>query len=120
LPYLSTDETFEDNPFNRQRLESNKYGKFGCHGRGSRLLGSCRKLSAYRQAVSNHNPGTAMSDEYLNFTEQSMRDGRKTKVWATHSKIGGSFLGWVAWFSAWRKYTFRPADATTFDHKWPP
>ena len=32
LPYLSTDETFEDNPFNRQRLEGQAYGKFEVMG----------------------------------------------------------------------------------------
>lgn len=50
---------------------------------------------------------------FLRF-EEKPNTGRKTKrflVWST----SGHYLGKIEWFSAWRKHTFGPETATTFD-----
>ena len=40
--------------------------------------------------------------------------GRKTRRWELYAENGG-LLGYVEWFTRWRKYTFRP---TTTDTTW--
>jgi hypothetical protein len=51
--------------------------------------------------------------KYLVFVPAGVSDSGKTKKWDVQSS--GVHLGWVSWYSHWRKYTFNPGDSI-FDH----
>jgi hypothetical protein len=42
-------------------------------------------------------------------------DKPKTKTWKVLSKYDSSMLGWIGWFSRWRKYSFFPSNSTVFE-----
>lgn len=48
---------------------------------------------------------------YLEFMEQSVPEGRKTKIWNVANRVG-IVLGKIAWWPAWRKYTFHSLEGT--------
>lgn len=51
---------------------------------------------------------------YLTFRiDEQASAGKKTKVWAIVNSVG--VLGYVHWFSHWRKYTFAPVQGTEWD-----
>ena len=39
----------------------------------------------------------------------------KTKIWHVIALSGGDSLGYIKWFSRWRKYCFYPTANTTFE-----
>lgn len=41
----------------------------------------------------------------------------KTKVWHVMTKDSWAFLGKIAWFGRWRRYSFFPAEGTVFEHQ---
>lgn len=49
-------------------------------------------------------------------TAIEVKDTGKTKVWRIDTAHGAN-LGYVRWWSAWRRYTFWPAHGTIFDVK---
>ena len=50
----------------------------------------------------------------LDFVVFPRKAGQITSVWAVASK-GGASLGFVSWYSPWRRYVFRPTSGTLFD-----
>lgn len=53
--------------------------------------------------------------KYVRFVSLGTRPGRKTECWSVQSKETGDLLGDVRWWSAWRRYSFWPADHTVFE-----
>jgi len=51
---------------------------------------------------------------YLEFLE--IKDTGKTKVFSIKSKHG-YVLGFISWYSGWRRYIFKPSNETIFDVK---
>lgn len=49
----------------------------------------------------------------LEFQELQMKPGTKTKAWAVLS--GGVGIGWVQWYTHWRRYTLYPNANTVWD-----
>jgi hypothetical protein len=47
--------------------------------------------------------------------EQKAGDKRTTKSWEVVSKQQQKVIGWISWFSGWRKYCFFPDAATVFE-----
>lgn len=39
----------------------------------------------------------------------------KTKTFMVFSRVNNAHLGYVRWYSPWRRYCFFPADSTIFD-----
>jgi hypothetical protein len=39
----------------------------------------------------------------------------KTKVWWVVNKYSDGHLGWIGWFSRWRKYSFFPKADTVYE-----
>jgi hypothetical protein len=39
----------------------------------------------------------------------------KTKVWWVVSKYDDTHLGWIGWFSKWRKYSYFPRPDTVYE-----
>ena len=39
----------------------------------------------------------------------------RTKVWWVLSKYDNVQLGWIGWFSTWRKYAFYPKENTVYE-----
>lgn len=40
---------------------------------------------------------------------------RKTSTWELVAKESGSHLGWIKWYSPWRKYSFFPGVETLYE-----
>lgn len=54
--------------------------------------------------------------KYITITEEPPNNIRKTKKWVVKSIFDGCpLLGYVGWFSRWRKYAFFPAISTVFE-----
>jgi hypothetical protein len=51
--------------------------------------------------------------KYITFLEGPSKE--KTKVWFVVNKYEDFHLGWVAWFPAWRKYSFYPKAETVYE-----
>ena len=56
-----------------------------------------------------------MESKYLWFNKQPKKPERKTDLFEVRSKLSGSILGYVHWYSQWRRYVFSPSSATIFD-----
>ena len=58
-----------------------------------------------------------LNDEskWLMYEEQITPAGRKTKIWWVRAKEGGTLLGEIGWYGAWRQYVFYPRQATIFN-----
>lgn len=54
-----------------------------------------------------------VSTQYLRFAP--IRFTGKTFVWDVSPTSGGTHLGEIRWFSAWRKYCFFPTGGMVFD-----
>jgi hypothetical protein len=52
---------------------------------------------------------------YIKFVEGTPKP--KTKTWNIVSKENGSELGWIGWYSQWRKYAFFPNEQTLYEEK---
>jgi hypothetical protein len=50
----------------------------------------------------------------LDFVAFPRKTGQLTSVWAVASKSGTS-LGFVSWYSPWRRYVFHPSAGALFD-----
>lgn len=50
---------------------------------------------------------------YIKFIEAPPKP--KTKVWWVVTKDDTTHLGWIAWFSRWRKYGFYPKENTVYE-----
>lgn len=48
--------------------------------------------------------------DWIKFVESTVKDGRKTKVWAVWTKDGQNLLGRIGWYSPWRRYAFVPSE----------
>ena len=53
--------------------------------------------------------------KYMTARELHLPTIRKTRVFDVLNKSGGYVLGRVAWYGAWRCYTFSPVSPTAFD-----
>lgn len=51
---------------------------------------------------------------YLNFFLQTQDPKKKTRTWYVETQ-GGTVLGFIAWYSPWRKYCFYPAANVLFE-----
>lgn len=49
---------------------------------------------------------------YLSFADRGIPN-KVTREWNVYSS--GQMLGWVKWYSPWRRYVFYPSQQTLFD-----
>jgi hypothetical protein len=81
----------------------------GCTGRIFRVSDKAKgQTMELNEVVSSE--GT-----YVKFVEGTPKP--KTKTWNVIAKEGEVELGWVGWFSKWRKYCFFPAGETIYEEK---
>lgn len=52
---------------------------------------------------------------FLNFALHGDSPSGKTRIYTVEAKRDQTFLGSVAYYNHWRKYTFNPAPDTSFD-----
>jgi len=53
--------------------------------------------------------------DYIKFSQLVVKNKMKTTTWDCSNKRTGALLGFVKWFSAWRRYTFHAVGETVFD-----
>lgn len=53
--------------------------------------------------------------KYINFADQGILPGKKTRVWYVMENANEEFLGAIRWFSHWRKYCFYPSAGIIFE-----
>ena len=53
-------------------------------------------------------------NKYIQF--EMLEDTGKTQTWMVVNKTYGTNLGNISWYSAWRQYTFQPAQETEFNN----
>jgi hypothetical protein len=39
----------------------------------------------------------------------------RTRLWVVATKDGRQMLGWIKWYSGWRKYVFAPSSGSEFE-----
>lgn len=52
---------------------------------------------------------------YLQVTECPRDDKKITRRWEVYNRQRNIYLGDIAWWPSWRRYTFQPAPQTLFD-----
>lgn len=52
---------------------------------------------------------------YLKFEDRGTSDSGKTKRWAVLNSMNGVALGWVQWYSGFRKYVYEGLPGTKYD-----
>ncbi len=55
--------------------------------------------------------------EWIEICEIEQGARTKTRWWDIQSKSSRNLLGYVKWYSPWRKYVFSPISNTLFDEK---
>jgi hypothetical protein len=53
--------------------------------------------------------------KWIEFEADRHTKSKITKVWTVISKEGNHVLGWVKWYSGWRRYCFFPQVNTIFE-----
>lgn len=52
---------------------------------------------------------------WIELVDLGVPKGRKTKRWEVRSRQGASVLGYLQWFSPWRRYCFYPDAYAVFE-----
>ncbi len=52
---------------------------------------------------------------YLSFEDRGTTPSGKTRRWVVLNSVSGVTLGWIRWFSNFRKYAFSPLSNTVYD-----
>jgi len=56
---------------------------------------------------------TETQGTYINFRKVGYSDSGKTERWEVNNR--GDVLGWVYWYSPWRKYMYHPKPGTLYE-----
>jgi NADH:ubiquinone oxidoreductase subunit len=52
---------------------------------------------------------------YLKFEDRGTSDSGKTKRWVVLNSLSNAALGWVQWYSGFRKYVYEGLPGTKYD-----